>query len=105
MTDESKTEEHLLTPAEVLKLIKKYRAKGPCQIGMFAEVAMPSDEGKYYPYYTLLGDMTIKQATRVLNDMQRFHENKAAAGQAVPKLRARVSHSDWRKNQTFIHFG
>lgn len=105
MTDESKTEELELAPTDVLKLIKKYRAKGPCCISVFTTIAMPSGGNNYYPYYTSVADLTMKQATRLLNDMQRFHEDKAAAGQAVPNLKVMVRHATWRKNQTFVHFG
>lgn len=93
-----------MTPAEVLKLIKRTRAKGPTSIGVHVGIDMPSTEGKYYPNRALI-TLTMGQATRMLNDLQRFHDLKVKNGQAPALLNVSESTSEYDERQRHIYFG
>lgn len=95
-----------MTPTDVLKLIKRARAKGPVTLGVHVDVAMPTEKNNtYYPYHMMVPSLTMKQATRMLTDMQRFHDMKVAKGEAAPLLNVSDTLSEYDNRNRFIFFG
>jgi hypothetical protein len=94
-----------MTPADVLKLIKRARSRGRVHIGVHVEVSMPTTEGRGYGYPTLVSDLTLNQATKLLTDMQRFHDNKVARGDHGGMLNVNDTLSEFDGKTRFIHFG
>ncbi len=94
-----------MKPADVLKLIKRARVTGPCKIGLHCEISMPTQDGMHYPYYTMVTDLTLGQATKILTEMQAFADRKTEAGQAVPSVTVHDYVSEYDHRTRFISFG
>lgn len=98
-----------MIPADALKLAKRLRSKGPVSLHAHIDIHMPSgNEGMAYPWGTSI-PLTMGMLTRILNDMQRFHDNKKAKGETA-SVTVKVSNAEpalpgMRPNYTFMWIG
>lgn len=91
-----------MIPADAVKIIKRYAAKGKIVIRFSGEVSMPAGENTHYPYYTSL-EVTRRVAFRVLGQMQEFHERKIAANETPPMAALRITDaSTGSRGKTFL---
>lgn len=88
----------IASPAEVLKLAKRYRAKGALSINMHIGLDMPSEPGRYYPYRTYV-PLDMKTLTRMMLTAQEFSDRKVEMGQHAASISYSLSESEFTPKQ------
>jgi len=94
-----------MVPADALKLIKRFRAVGPCKIGLHIDAQLPTNDGRSHSYPTLLDNVTVQQASHYLEDMQRIHETMREVSDTPPLVHVKIFEDDDNKRKKSVVIG
>ncbi|UPT53305.1 hypothetical protein [Synechococcus phage Ssp-JY38] len=90
-----------MTPADAIKTIKRFTAKGKVVIRISAEVSMPAGENTHYPYY--LGfEVTRRVAFDALGQMQKFHERKVERNEAPALTKISITDAGTERKPIYL---
>jgi hypothetical protein len=87
--------EYLMNPKDVITLIKRLRAVGPCNIHTYVNTDMPVSATHVFPALGSV-ELTLKTATHLLESFQRTQDTRVEAGKEKPMLRVKLDTWDKR---------